>query len=258
MRCGPLLACFVLGATVSTAMADFSTVNTPPSPEANQGQIISNAFGGTFVASGMNYTNNSSGITATRVEDTFNASATPNPTAPLSLTGDVGNDDQVWLANYQSASAKAIFAAFNQQFGYFLGSSPATSPDSDTYHNLFNDTGSGFGVTGSASLTSLSGQTLRWARAGTNRIVSSLNTDNADDMDHMVTYRIDGLSDESTGVDTWLVFFEDVFSFEGSDFDYNDLVVEIKATPIPSNTPEPTAAGLLLVGGMMALAKRRK
>jgi hypothetical protein len=258
MRCGPIFSCLLLGICATSALADFSTINQPPTAESGHAGIFSNAFGGTFTANGLDYSNGN-GISAVRIEDTFNPSLTPKATSPLSITGDVGNDDQVWLADYQSASAEAIFAAFNQQFGYYLGSSPANSPDGDTYHNLFNDTGSGFSVTGAASLSSLSGQTLRWARAGSNRVVSSLESDNADGMDHMVTYRIDGLPDESNGVDTWLIFFEDVFSFEGSDFDYNDLVVEIKATPMPDvSIPEPATSGLLLVGGLMALAKRRK
>jgi hypothetical protein len=258
MRCGPILACLLFGISASSVFAAFSTVNQPPTGEAGDAAILSNAYGGTFTASGLNYSN-SNGISAVRIEDTFNPSVTPTASSPLSITGDVGNDDQVWTANYQSASATAIFASFNQQFGYYLGSSPADSPDGNTYHNLFNGDGSGFGVTGGANLSSLSGLTLRWARAGENRVVSSLNSDNADGMDHMITYRIDGLSDESTGVDTWLIFFEDMFSFEGSDFDYNDLVVEIKATPVPIvQAPEPATMSLLLLGGMMALAKRRK
>src|SRR4029078_9327257 len=144
--------------------------------------------------------------------------------APTIVTPPNGSqDDQLWQANFQLSSAEAIFGAFNQQVGYYLGASGGT------YVNLFNSSGWGYGVTGGADLTSLSGQLLRWARAGQSRIVSSLISDNTDGKDHMVTYNIQGLNN---GKITWLIMFEDKFTGEEyADFDYNDLVVQITALP---------------------------
>jgi hypothetical protein len=60
----------------------------------------------------------------------------------------------------------------------------------------------------------------------------------------MITYQITGLGDNCT---TWLVFWEDLkgnySSCGGSDRDFNDMAVEIKACVIP-------APGAILLGGI--------
>jgi hypothetical protein len=66
----------------------------------------------------------------------------------------------------------------------------------------------------------------------------------------MITYQITGLGD---GYTTWLVFWEDLkgnySSCGGSDRDFNDMVVEIKAKlAIPP--PAVPAPGAILLGGI--------
>ncbi len=63
----------------------------------------------------------------------------------------------------------------------------------------------------------------------------------------MVTYYMEGVSADEA---VWLIFIEDVAFGDGSDRDYNDFVVEIRAVP------EPATLGLLAVGAL--LLRRRK
>ena len=68
--------------------------------------------------------------------------------------------------------------------------------------------------------------------------------------DHMVTYKIEGLSSpEYVDKNVWLVFWEDTSS--GSwDQDYNDFVIEI------TTVPEPASILLLGIGALALLRKR--
>ncbi len=65
--------------------------------------------------------------------------------------------------------------------------------------------------------------------------------------DHMVTYYMQGASASEA---VWAIFMEDVKFSDGSDKDYNDFVVEIRAVP------EPLTIGLLAVGALF-LRRRR-
>ena len=116
----------------------------------------------------------------------------------------------------------------------------------------FDASGTGTDVTGSASID-LTDQTWVWGRRnadGSNQYYSEVER-NADGLDHMVTYRIDGLDTAET---VWLLFWEDLPGQYGppgsSDRDFNDLVVEIRATPEPA----PLA---LLAFGTLAFIRRR-
>lgn len=239
------------------AHAGFTPINPPPIGEDTHQAIFNEVYGGDFVPSGLNFTNGN--ITAIRVEDY--ADEGPNPLMPMNVVTAFGLDDQLWLAGYQFASAEAKFAAFGQNFGYFEGT------DSTTYVKLFDQTGYAFDVGGEADLTALSGKLLRWARGGEDRVVSSRMSDNADGQDHMVTYFIqEGGSPNGeilTGATLpetvkWLIFFEDKFEGEYKyDFDFNDLVVEITATRITGNIPEPTSLAGLMGGALLGLRCRR-
>jgi len=246
---GFALVCAAAIMCVSPAFAAFTTVNPPTyANEDSHAQILSTVYGGSFSSTGslgLDYTNGS--ITALRIEDTLDLSSVPTGLTPQgSALPTLASDDQLWQADFQSASAKAIFASFSQQFGYIDGASGGT------YTNLFNSSGTGYGVTGSIDLSALSGHLLRWARNGDNGVESSQNSDNLDGLDHMVTYSIQGLNN---GLQTWLVFFEDLRSGQQyADFDYNDLVVQITALPVP----EPTAMAGLLAAASLGFGLRRR
>jgi hypothetical protein len=250
------LVCAVLAGSSLRAYAGFTTINPPfYDNEATPLELMQSLYapsGPTFNKVGENYTNGT--ITATRLQDFLDVLgiADGNPVTNLIVNtgGNLNGVDQLWQANFSSVSAKAVFGTFGQEFGYFDGATGGT------YHSLFTSSGFGFGITGAATITdnSLTSQIIRWARGGDNPLFTSLPTDNPDGLDHMVTFRIDGLNN---GVSTFLVMFEDKLPGQPvDDFDYNDLVVQIIASPVA--VPEPASAGLLVFGTLGAMAARRR
>src|SRR4051812_9121174 len=107
----------VLGA--AQAHAGFTTVNAPWPGEASQADILSHAYGGTFTANGLNYTNGT--VTATRMDDSANAKF-----------------------NFSVASIVTIgkFSGWSQGLGYGNVDSPT---------QLFDVTGNGFTAAGNVS-----------------------------------------------------------------------------------------------------------
>ncbi|MFH1110145.1 MAG: DUF4114 domain-containing protein [Planctomycetota bacterium] len=208
-------------------MAGFTAVQGPASGEKSHKEIFEGVYGGTFIGSGTNlgygnYSIFSNGtITATRVDD--------NGLAGLlnMLTGAPGTgDDDIWTDGMATTTAEARFAGYTQEVGYRVTSL--------AYVKLFDVTGTGFAVTGSATVTFGTGATWEWARADDsdsgplNNPHYSDEPSNSDGLDHMVTYAITGIPALPVTTKVWLVFFEDV-SGGGSDRDFNDLAVEIRA-----------------------------
>lgn len=249
------------------AVSSYTPVNAPIyAGEKSVAEILGNVYGGTFTPSGNDLTNGT--ITAVRVADN---DSTGNKTNLVNI-GNTGNDDRVWTDGIASGEAHARFASYAQKFGYLPGASGGS------YTNLFDVTGSGYSATG--SFTDLDfGATLgnpanwRWARNGDGGLWSSDPVDNgANAYDHLVSYRITGLTDAAhTGKTTWMLFWEDL---NLGDADYNDLAVEIIAhikesattggttgggSPEPGATPEPATASLGLLGlaGLAAASRRR-
>ncbi|WP_428938023.1 PEP-CTERM sorting domain-containing protein [Fontivita pretiosa] len=255
--------CALMGALClcapSATFAGFTPIN-PPVGEDTHREILSFIYGGNFQPTGahnLDFTNGQ--ITAVRIDDFPDPQPGRAPLfEPLNIIGENGSDDQTWFADYRVASAEAKFAVYDQNFGYFAG------PAGGSYTMLFDQTGWGYQVQGDADLTRLAGQILRWGRGGEGRILSSKPSDNADGRDHMVTYRIefnqipslDQPPQPQFQLTTWLLFWEDKFEGEQlADFDFNDLVVEVKALPIPEPA---TISGLLLGGAAMGLTRSRR
>jgi len=221
----------------SSAHAGLTTVNSPIYPgEMSIKTILGDIYGQSFNAVGKNLVGST--ITAKRVDDFLKPS-----NGVLNTLGSVGSAaDQIWDGKVNKATAKARYAAFDQKFGYIDGASGGS------YHNLFDVTGYGTAVTSDTVSIDIDGP-FRLARNGQNGVQSSRNVDNADRLDHMVTYKIEGLVD-GWKYTTWMAFFEDKNSIKGgpnaqfSDRDFNDLAVELKATAVPL----PSAALMGLVG----------
>lgn len=223
-----------------SAMAGFTPVGAPHVGEDSLNTIFNTIYAQTFVPSGADYIGNG-GVTLTRVDD-FGLGGVLNLGAGVpGLT-----DDQQWSDGVVAASAQARFASDSQSFGYFPGSAGGA------YSNLFDVTGSGYGVSGNA--VALIGPSFRWARSGGifGNVQTSSIADNPDQQDHVITFRVTGLNNGA--FNTWLLCWEDRNTGQpDADFDYNDLVVEINAVP----TPMAAGLGLVGLGGVVGVRRRR-
>jgi len=213
----------VLGA--SNAFAGFTSIGAPNfgrGGEASQAEILSNTYGGSFTANGLDFTNGS--ITATRIDD---------------------SKDQTFKGDITSSRALARFALYGQGFAYGDVSSPT---------QLFTVGGNNFTVTGSTGAVDLPAS-YSFVRTGQGGNKSSSNAANSDGQDHLVTYLLTGSG--VTGP-TYVLFWEDL-NKNKSDFDFNDLAVEVKATS-PIIVPLPAAAwsGLVTLAGGALVAGYRK
>jgi hypothetical protein len=234
-------AVFCLG-LANSAKAGFSTVEPPLNGNNTQPAVLNGIYGGTFSlngdADGLDYSNGS--ITAVRVADSLPSTGTvtdnPGPNAT----------DQLWQDSSVTATVKESNAKLTSTpFGYIPGASGGT------FTSLFNVTGAGFGATGSATFSPTG--TFRFAAQNTYGVLSTLPSDNKDSLDHVITYEINGLGGTQK---TWLLLFTDYGDNNVSDeyFDYQNLVVQLSATP-SSSVPEP--GSLMLLGGAgLALFRR--
>lgn len=221
-----LVAIAILAVASAPAKAGFTEVHT------HSRAIFKHAYGGPFRRDGLNFSNGE--ITATRVDDA---------------------GDQIWQQSDAIVSARAVaaFSRMHQTFGYFNGTGGGT------LNPLFTVTGRNFHVAGETGALPMIGK-YRLGREGEGRVFSSSPTDNKDGRDHMVTYAITGIPNQPSNVQTWMLFWEDKPA-RTSDFNFNDLVVELKTDPpLSVNAPPPPLAiplppaGLSGLTGLLGLA----
>lgn len=211
-----VLSLAVLGATaLGASQADAGTSvirKSKRASEATHEQVLENRYGGDFVKSGDNFSNGV--VSVSRMDDDNGA-------------------EQVWRGNFTSATAVAAFARREQSFGYF---------DDNGFNELFTVAGKNFNVSGTGNIPA--GDTEVVFGRGPDGKVSSLQSANRRNQDHLVSYQVSGLGSQGN---TFLLFWEDAIS--GSDFDYNDLVVELRGGSGQALLiPLPTAAWSGLVG----------
>ena len=233
-----IVSASALALAAAPALADpsFTTVTPHPS-ELNHHQILKNIYGGTWSPVGRDYT--SGGLSAVRVADFGFAS-------PLEASSGAssGVNDQTWAGQSIMLTARSKNAGDNSQFGWIddTQANPAFVP-------LFNTGSIG------ASSTIVGSASFRWALKDLtmNTLFTSRASDNIDTKsiarDQLVTYRINGLN---TSEAVYLLCWEDRIYGKGSaDYDYNDSVVELRATLVP-------APGAMAIFGLAGLAARRR
>ncbi len=224
---GLMGVCTLILIAAGPAGAAIITPVQPPSPdEETHAQILSHVYGGTFnLTDSVSYSNGP--ITAQRVDDEF---------------------DRFFNSGPYNAQAQAVFAWRSQTFGYLPGESGGS------FHTLITVTGSDYNVQGTAEDIDLDG-IIRFARWDRDYLVTTRPLDNSDGLDHVVTYQIQGLDTNETVL---MLFFEDSpASDRYADFDYNDLVVEVRFLG-DVNVPEPASLGLMAAPAFMLLARRTR
>jgi len=219
----------------SDVRAGFTPINFSHSPrnsrEATHEQILEHTYGGDFTADGVNFSNGS--VTVTRIDDSA---------------------DQTWTQQASSARAVAAFAKHKQAFGYFQGDSGGS------FNKLFEVSGNQFDVDGSVTDSRLDGSIRFGRNENIGRAFSSLAAENRDGKDHLVSYKVSG--PDNLQAPTYLLFWEDKWG-KNSDFDFNDLVVEVSTAGQPLLIPLPPAAwsgiaGLAMLGLLTASKRARR
>ena len=224
----------------ANAHAGFSPVTAAkPGGELGHAAILSHAYGGSFAADGVNFTNGS--VVAERCDD----------------FGDGAKADQCWEAGVVSARVLARFAGYEQSLGVLEGERGGA------FRELFTVVGHGLDVSGSAAAPDLGGKPFRFARGGGGSagiggaVFSSMQADNLGEADQMVSYRLTGAGG---GLERFVLFFEDLGAAENSDWDYNDLVVEVTTSNAVTAIPLPPAVWSALVvmlsGGLWSARAR--
>lgn len=221
-----------LFATSSAQAYSYSTILAPSGGELTQIEIMDLIYGGTFVQSGVDYSNGS--IDLVRVWDADGSAG------PLDLiSGDPSLDiDQIWTDGIATVTAQAKYAALGQSFGWNGGGTVGAG-----YIELLTEADIG----GAGVQINVTGDMLWGVSPSSGDMFWSLDSENNDTFDHLITFKVLGLTGPET---TWLLFWEDLPA-TGSDFDYNDFVIEVQAVPEPGT-------GLLLAMGMSMLAGTRR
>lgn len=222
------------------------------STELNHAQILSQTYGGTFAANGASFSNGS--ITAQRLDDGgFGVGSTMslNASTNTHIVSSTPSADQCWSDGVFSARAIARFAGASQVFGIVEGDTGGS------FESLFPVNGWGTNVTGSISNLDLTGKEFRFARDGdSNGTFTSSDADNFLGADQMVSYHLTG----PHGMNKYVLFFEDVGANLDSDWDFNDMVIEISAQSGAHAVPLPPAVwsglAVLLTGGLWSARVR--
>jgi hypothetical protein len=229
-----LLAIVGLLLLAGPAQAGYTPFNAPPAGERSHAEILSEVYGGSFVADGLNFANEL-GVAALRVNDSGCDGGDPSKGCPSTL-------DRVWEIGPAIVTAKATDAELLQSFGWNEGL--GDSGLGTLYTELVNEV-----LVGPVHIHP-TGRFLWGIHPSSDDIFWSKSALNSDGADHMITYLITGLPFSGS---VWLTFWEDLPNSDW-DADYNDFVVEIRT----ASAPEPGASWLLALGLAAIYTLRRR
>lgn len=157
--------------------------------------------------------------------------------------------DQVWFPANGNASAIAKFAEYTQELGYIPRSNDGSFNNAD-FLPLFTVPGgtNGIGLGGPSGVLNSGNVPFLWALDPSKApLWTSLESQNSDGLDHMVTWLITGSDGKpNNSIGSWVIAWEDLPG--GGDRDFNDLVVELSVAPVPI-----PSAILLLSSGLIGL-----
>jgi len=200
-------------------------------------------------------------LTLTRVQDSGGVS-------PVYLDGSNSGtaNDSLWnsgTSTGENLALKAIVAGDNQTFGYQYvnGSNALIGSASNEFTNAVS------GSTATTSITLSNANNFVWydhpSNGDTFYSDQALNTNSSSASaytteDHQVTFLITENGHALNGATaSWLLCFEDTPG-AGSDFDYNDLVVEVDATAATVPLPASAWMGLVTMAGLGAVVALRR
>lgn len=233
------VALVVAAAALACPASDADAANSPIGPsigsgELSQQQILENLYGGSFTRSGDDFSNGQ--VDVERVSDE-------------------GGAEQIFQSEFGSARAVASFARNSQTFG--------TINDEGRFLPLFRTHRNTLDGAGPVDLrgSGLSNTILALQSGGATYAADpTLNPGGAD---QLVSYAVKSRgASPASSPDAFLLFWEDTAS-ASSDYDYNDLVVEVSAAGgDPANVliPLPAAAwsGLMVMAGVGIAAGIRR
>lgn len=208
-----------LGAGVTLADDGYTSIHNAGS-EPSHASILSSALGGSFNASGRDFSNGS--ITAIRNRDTGHSS-----------------NDQIWSAGRYNASIVGNHGNYDSLFGYVDGT------NGGQFQTLLDAED-----VGSSASVSMSDD-FRWAIQVDGFLWDSVYTSKERDnygRDMMVSYSIFNGAGSMIGS---MLFFEDKKLF--SDCDFNDVAVFLSLVP----TPQSAGLGALALLGGLSMTRRR-
>ena len=213
------------------AQADFTSIGGSGEPGFTNILDTLYSSSGSFSQVGLDYQDTTLGIYVKRMVDSLSSDPTDIGVNMNIVAGPAfGATDQIWDDGATQIYAKARFAGYAQNFGYWTDDD--NNGTYDVWHYLFS-VNQGYVQTGQASPV-LTGLEWAWGRKGTTEN-SSYAAENPDDTpyDHMLTYQVTGLADQGSWT-VWLLRWDDqtIISGAGSDRDFNDSVVEIRAVPV--------------------------
>jgi hypothetical protein len=185
----------------------------------------------------------------------FQRIADEGGSSPLNIHGTgVGAEDQTFQDGTGAFTFEIKWAGNSEAFGWYEG---------NTLNQIFNTSqGDNPGSTKTLNLSSNFGFyiTSPFPNGTTWYSEESKNLVNNQTEDHLVTYRVfqyDSGNNLIVGQQPeWLLAFEDL-PLGGGDRDYQDVIVSLKATPVP--LPAAAWSGLAMLGGLGVFgAWRRK